>query len=240
MLAHQQKHRLLRRLLQQFQQLVRATHIHLLRLPYHHHLIPVPKGFQTQFAHYLAALFLVYHPLLRLHTHPLVPVLQVEVRRFLQLLTKLRVEIIAHITPRPFHNREREMQIRMLQVLILQAGRAHPARVFPRAVRTVQVLRIGYRQRQLTHPLRTAKQLRMRHAPLCHRLTKPLLHILMSYDVLKLHICSNAQNRRKVTKKNPHIQIFFFILLENIGCAIKTLRSAIGVSVSNALLGWAS
>ena len=143
MLGYHQKDRPRSRFLQDLQQLIGGSGIHLLRLPDDHDLIAFSVGLETEFTKDLPTLFLIDHRLLVLHAQSLMPIVQIKIMLIENNLPPGFQKIIAGIAGIGLDDREGEMQVRMLQVLVLQAGRTDTAAVLFGTVRTIEVLRIS-------------------------------------------------------------------------------------------------
>lgn len=79
------------------------------------------------------------------------------------------------------------MQIGMGQLTNLITRGTHPTRITVMAMRTVQVLRIGNRQRQCTDTLISDKELCMAYPAAFHATDELLLHLLLSDHIFELH-----------------------------------------------------
>ena len=111
------------------------------------------------------------------------PVDEVEIVLRQDDLTPWCQEIVAHLVRS--HDGEDEMQVRMLQVLELQAGGTSTAAVLLRTVGAVDVLGVRQCQLQLADTADTGKQLGVRYTSLAYRLTQLRLRSLLSYNLAK-------------------------------------------------------
>ena len=84
------------------------------------------------------------------------------------------------------------MQVRVLQMLILHAGRTSAATVFIRPMRTIQILRIGKGQLQFADAGYTGEKLRVRHSPFTHSQAQLTLGLVLSYDIPEKHYLPNS------------------------------------------------
>ena len=185
MLGNEDEDRLCRRFFEQFEQFVGRRAVHLLRLPDDHHFVPVTVRFETEFMQDISALFLIDHALLGLHSKGFMPILQIEIAVRQDDLAPRFKESIAGIAGIGFDNREDKMQVRMLQFLELETGRAYAATILVCPVRTIEILRVGQSQLQFAYSGNAGKELGMRYSSLTHRLTQLLLRRLLTYDTLE-------------------------------------------------------
>ena len=213
LVADQQEKSLLGRLFQNLEQFVGTSLVHALGQPDNHRLVPLGKRHQGQFAQYLAGLAFIDNQLLGLHFFHLgieqgVPLLDIEIMTLQHHAPEQRQEIVAYGLVQSVRrgDGESKMQVGVLQLGKPLAGGALSAGVLVRAVRARQVLGIGNRQLQFSHTGRTAKQLRMRHTSLAHRLPKPLFDSLLTYYFLEQHVrftFASAKVRRVRYPRTP-------------------------------------
>ncbi len=191
---HQQKKRLVPRLLQNLQQTVRRLDAHLLRQPQHHRLVLRLERLEGELADDLVRLAFGDQPLLIVQPQPTVPLLLVEVpSRSMHGLSPLRQKGIAHGLLRTALggvDRKDEVYVGMHQTGHLHARGTHAATVAVAAGRAVDILHIGERQRQSAPTAVARKELCMADAPLIDAPAQHRFHLLLPYDIRKLHLLS--------------------------------------------------
>jgi hypothetical protein len=109
------------------------------------------------------------------------PVIQIEVMLLQNDLTPWLEEVIAHLIGTD--DREDKMQVRMLQMLVLQTSRTRTATILLCTMGTIEILGIRQGELQFADTGDAGKELCMRNPSLTHRLTQLPLGCLLSYDI---------------------------------------------------------
>ena len=198
--ADKQENRLLWRLLQQLQEFVGTRGIHLFRLPDYHHLVARAERLERELAKYLAALFLIDDRLLVLYAQLVVPVVQREVTLVEYNLPEGVHEVVACVARIGLDNGKGEMEVRMLQLLKLQAGGTLAAGIVVGRIGTIEILRVRDSQLEFSDSLLAREQAGMRHTPLLHRKNQLALDLLLSYYITEPHKLNMPQKRAKINK----------------------------------------